>query len=320
MTQIDKKIITIFGGSGFVGQYLSKILSEEQNFIVKIITRDVDKAEKIKTQAVPGKIIISYCDIFDKTQLDECIAESHIVINLVATFKEKDKDNFTYLHSQFPEILSSISKKYNVEKFIQLSNLNIENISTLYAKSRVLGDKAVQNFKNHVILRSSLIYGEEDNFINALYRIAKKYKILPLINNGNTKLQPIYIVDLCKIICEICKDQESKFFGVHKVGGNEILSLLDIYKNLEIILNKKILFVKSNQLLFTFFTKILNLNFMFFINRIIFGSQDCPFSPEQLKLSNNDNIISDNQENLLNQINNINAKSFIENISQYLNY
>ena len=318
MNKIDKTVITIFGGSGFVGQYLSKLLSEEHNFIVKIVTHDVDKAEKIQTQASSGKILISYCDIFDKTKLDECIAGSNIIINLVATFKEKDKNNFTYLHSQFPEIISTIAKKHNVEKFIQLSNLNIENVSTLYAKSRVLGDKAIQNFKNHVILRSSLIYGEEDHFINILYRIAKKYKFLPLLHNGERKLQPIYVVDLCKIIREICIDQESKFFGIHEVGGNERLSLLDIYKTFEIISNHKILLIKTNQAVFTFFTKILNFNFMFLINRLFFGSYNCPFSPEQIKLSDNDNIITNNQENLLKKLN-IHTNTFHHNISGYLN-
>ena len=317
MTRIDNKVITIFGGSGFVGQYLSKFLSQENGFIVKIITHDIDKAEKIKTQAPIGKIVVCYCNIFDKSKLEECIVGSDIIINLIATFKEKDKDNFTYLHSQFPEIISTLAKKHNIEKFIQLSNLNIENVSTLYAKSRVLGDKAVQNFKNHVILRSSLIYGEEDNFINVLYRIAKKYKIVPLLNNGATRLQPIYVADLCKIICEICKDSESRFFGVHKVGGREILSLLDIYKTFEKLLNHKIHFVPVNKSIFEVLTRILNFKLMFFINRLSFGSFDCPFSPEQIKLSNNDNIISNEQENLLNKFN-LKTNTFFENISSYL--
>jgi nucleoside-diphosphate-sugar epimerase len=318
MNKIDNKIITIFGGSGFVGQYLSKILSEEHNFIIKIVTHDVEKAEKIKTQGSPGAILISYCDIFDKTKLDECISGSNIVINLVATFKEKDKDNFTYLHSQFPEIISALAKKHNVEKFIQLSNLNIENVSTLYAKSRVLGDKAIQNFENHVILRCGLIYGEEDNFLNILYRIAKKYKILPIIGNSEIKLQPIYVVDLCKAICKICKDQESKFFGTYKIGGYEKLTLSEIYKFFEQLLNKKIYFVRSNKTLFIFITKILNFNIMFFINRLFFGSYNCPFSPEQIKLSDYNNIIENENDNLLKKLN-IKTNTFFENISKYLN-
>lgn len=309
----NNRVLTIFGGSGFIGSYLSKFLA--QDFVVRIVTSDMNKAEKIKTQAPIGRILIHYCDIFDKSKLEEYIVGSDIIINLVATFSESNKGDFTYLHSQFPEIIANLSKKNGVSKFIQLSNLNIENISTLYAKSRVLGDKAVQGFHNHVILRSSLVYGEEDRFLSVLYRMAKKFGSLPLLNNGKMRLQPIYVCDLCEVILKICQDEDNVFRGIYKVGGREILSMLDIIGVFEKLLDKKIRLIKVNKLIVEYSAKIFSFGFMSIFNRLIFGSREFPFSPEQIKLSDYDNIIADEKENILN-IMNIKTDSFANDLSR----
>ena len=310
------KLVTIFGGSGFVGSYIIKLLSEN-GFLIKIITSDIDKANKLKVLANPGHIAIVEGDVsINQESLEEWVEGSDIVINCIGSFRDRDIDDFTKIHSQLPEKIATACEKYNVEKFIHLSNLNIENIPTLYAKSRFLGEKAVLSCDRSIILKSSLVYGEEDKFINVLYSYAKKFSCLPILNGGKFKLQPIYVMDLAKTVSNICLNLDS-YNRIYKIAGKEILSLKEIYETLGRILNKKIHMIPSSQYLTQMAIKIMNFKIMTPINRILFGQTEPPFYSEQLKMSGYDNIIINPEENLLNRMS-FETKSFEENLRRYL--
>jgi NADH dehydrogenase len=310
------KLVTIFGGSGFVGSYIIKLLSEN-GFLIKLITSDVKKANKLKVLANPGHIVIVGADVSANNEsLEELVKDSHIVINCIGSFRDKDIDNFTKIHSQLPEKIATACGKYNVTKFIHLSNLNIENVPTLYAKSRFLGEKAVLSFDQSVILKSNLVYGEEDKFVNILYHYAKKFSCLPILHRGKFKLQPIYVMDLAQAVLNICLNLDS-YNGIYKIAGTEIMSLKDLYETLGRILNKKIHMIPSSQYLTQMAIKIMNFKIMTPINRMLFGQTEPPFYSEQLKMSIYDNIIPSPEDNLLNKMN-FKTKSFEENLRRYL--
>jgi nucleoside-diphosphate-sugar epimerase len=311
------KIVTIFGGSGFIGSYVTKILSEH-GFLIKIITPDVNKANKLKVFANPGHITVIEGDIFqDQNSFNEWIQNSNIVINLVGSFKDKDENNFTKIHSQLPEKIAIACKKYNIEKFIHVSDLNVENIPTTYAKSRFLGEKAALSlFERSIILKSGLVFGQEDNFISTLYNYAKKFSCLPILDNGKNKLQPIYVVDLAKAILNICSNIES-YNGIYRIAGKEILSLKEIYQIIGNILGEKICMIPASQILTIMAIRVMNFRIMTPFNRILFGQSEPPFYSEQLKMLNYDSFIVNSDGNLLNTMP-FETKTFEENLTKYL--
>ena len=184
---MNNKIVTIFGGTGFVGRHLIAELIDH-GYVIKIPTRDKEKADKIKTQTVPGRINVIETNIYNTQDLTNAISGSNIVINLIASFDENDKSQFNYIHSQFPEKIAKIASKCGVEKFIHMSNLGIDHISTIFAKTRLLGEKTVKlNFEKSIILRSGLIIGRDDDFLRVLYMMAQKFYILPMPGDGKMK-------------------------------------------------------------------------------------------------------------------------------------
>jgi nucleoside-diphosphate-sugar epimerase len=311
------KIITIFGGSGFVGSYAIKLLLDN-GFYIKLLTHEVEKAHKLKVFGNPGQLRIEESFILElsELELEKIIKDSNIVINFIGTFKDSDKENFIKINAQFPEKIASIVKNSKIEKLIHISNLGVENIPTIYAKSRFLAEKAVKSIgEKAIVLKSSLVYGEEDNFINIFYEYAKKFSILPLINGGLNKIQPIYVQDLAQAILKLCSNCH-EYSGIYKIGGKEILSIKDVYSLIEKILGKRIYKFPLNYGFANFFIKLMNFKIMTPLNMLIFGDSNPPFYSEQMKLSSYDNIIL-NEENLLDKLD-IKTKTLEENLKTYL--
>jgi len=309
------QLVTIFSRQTFLCHYLVKNLIEN-GFLVKIVTdREAKFFEQIKTQASIGRISVVDFDINDSEKFASFISGSDVVINLIDCMYQKNKSDFTYLNSQFPEILAKVAKNCDVARFIHLSHFNIDSMSDLYGKSKAIGDKAaIGVFQGSTIIRSSVIYGEEDEFFNNILYLCKKYNFFPMFSDEKIKFQPIYVGDFCKAVANVCQSDEI-FSGVYEVGGNEIITLLDLHNIFERVLNKKIKLLKISNGFFGFITKIFN--WLPLINKLFFGSNRFLFSPEQIQLMQKDSTITNDEKDLM-KIFDIKTDYIESNIEKYL--
>ena len=152
---------------------------------------------------------------------------------MIGILYEKNKGNtFKNIHTIFPSLISKICKEYNVQQFIQLSALGIEDaVDSNYAKSKLEGEKKIkENFKHATILRPSVVYSVDDNFTTNFMTLLNRLFIFPLYYNGNTKFMPIHCSDLTEIIYQVI----SKNIISHTIEcvGPETISLKDILKRL----------------------------------------------------------------------------------------
>jgi NADH dehydrogenase len=234
----------IFGSSGQIGRHLIRKLTKN-NYKVTAVTRNLhQKGYVLKTQANAGYIDIVELNIFNENKLRDLISRADICINLIGILYEKNKGNtFKNIHTIFPSLISKICKEYNVQQFIQLSALGIDDaIDSNYAKSKLEGEKNIKNnFNNATILRPSVVYSVDDNFTTSFMTLLNRLFIFPLYYNGDTKFMPIHCSDLTEIIYQvISKNIISKTI---ECVGPETISLKDILKRLLKLTEKKRLLI-----------------------------------------------------------------------------
>ncbi len=234
---MKNQICTILGGGGFIGRYLVRNLTKK-NYRCIISTRKAFQKGYLKTQATPGAIELVDWNPNNFSELKEAIKNSDVVINLIGILYETRKQKFYNIHTNIPEAVAKICSESDVKKFIHVSAIGAsENSKSLYQKSKFQGEiKALENFKNTVVIRPSVVCGTEDNFTN----LFSKLSILPVIPvvGINYKFQPILVNDVADAIVHAIelKGNEGK---IYEIGGPKVISFGDMVKSILKTINKK---------------------------------------------------------------------------------
>ena len=275
-------IATILGGGGFIGRYLVRNLTKK-NYRCIIPTRNAYQKGYLKTQAPPGAVEFIDWHSNDFSKLEEAINNSDIVINLIGILFENKKQKFSTIHGEIPGAISKLCSASKVKKFIHISAIGADEYSkSEYQKSKFQGEvNALNNFKNTVIIRPSVVCGAEDNFTN----LFSKLSFLPVIPVVKTdyKFQPILVTDVVDAIMQAIevKNNEGK---IYEIGGPKVISFGDMVKSILSTINKKRFIIDMPMPLAKIQSSILSL---------------LPFSPILTRdqcniLSEEDNIVSGN--------------------------
>ena len=224
--------ITIIGGSGFIGKNIVRELATT-GARIKIVSRNPDKNSEVMTSGYVGQIAHLKCDAKDTVALNNAIKGSTYVINLVGILYPSGKQKFNTLHSNVAKNIALACKENNVESLIHFSALGVDKaVTSEYAKTKLEGEKAVlDNFPKAIILRPSVIFGADDNFINLFNWLSKFSPVLPLIGGGHSKFQPIYVRDVAALIYKILTVDKNLVEGkIFELGGPSVYSMKEIYK------------------------------------------------------------------------------------------
>lgn len=288
MMDIKPKFITIFGGTGFLGRELLRQLLNQTSYQIKIISRYGKISPEFNEFIAKGVLIIIKENIENIYNIEDEIKDSYAFINLVGLLFETNSGDFQRVHVDAVKKLASFAKKNNIQKFIHISALGVDrSLTSQYAKTKLNGEQELLNIiPTATILRPSVIFGEEDNFYNQFAQMARFSPFLPLIGEGKTKFQPVYVGDVALAILKLLANE--KLEGkIYELGGNNIVTFKQILLYiLKIIEKKRILLPISFSL-----AKILGLLLQYFPNP--------PITADQVKLLKYDNILSKNYPGLL---------------------
>jgi len=225
----------IFGGSGQIGGNLIRKLTKN-NIKVTVVTRNIhQKGLKIKTQANAGYIEIKESTIYDENKIEKLFSEADLCINLIGILYESKKGNtFHNIHTVFPTLLAKLCRKYNLENFLHVSALGInEALDSKYAISKLEGEKNIINsFPKATILRPSVVFSSSDNFSTLFMTLLNRLPIFPIYYSGKTKFTPIHCSDLTDIIYHVLSKKTNS--QIIECVGPEVLTFKEI---LEILLN-----------------------------------------------------------------------------------
>ena len=236
---MKQKEILLFGASGQIGRNLIRKLTKN-NYKITAVTRNIHRTAYIlKTQANPGYLKLVELKNFNSDKIDELMKSVSICINLIGILYEKSKGQFKLIHTDLPDMLSQKAKKYSLEKFIHLSALGIEEPrDSKYADSKLNGEKKIiKNFKNHIILKPSIVYSVDDNFTTNFMSLLNILPIMPIYYNGRTKFAPIHVTDLVDIIYNLIESQKKGL--IMECVGPEVLTFKEIIQKLLNAIDKK---------------------------------------------------------------------------------
>jgi len=286
----NKKIL-ILGGSGFVGKYIIDHLLQNGCRVI-VLTRNSNKIKASKVSGDPGQLEIVSGNIFEDGLLELLIQNKFAVINLCGVLFEKQKNEFDVIHHFLPDMISKLCKKNKVNKFVHISALGVsKSSSSSYSRTKALGDlKVTKNFKNSTILRPSIIYGAGDNFFGLFSKISKFIPFIPIIG-PNTKFQPIYVDDVARAVIKVLNNI-NKTNKIYNLCGPKIYSFYELIQMLLSNLDRKRVLIKVNPKL------------MMLPSLIIQNFPNPPFTYDQMKLLQNDNI----SDGLFDEINELNIE------------
>ena len=234
----------IFGGSGQIGSFLIRKLTKN-NLRVTVVTRNIhQRGLKIKTQANAGYIDIIESNIFEEKKIEKLFIKADFCINLIGILYEKRKgDTFKNIHTTFPTLVAKLCRKYNLEHFVHVSALGVNQAKdSKYAISKLEGEKNVlENFSKSTILRPSVVFSNSDNFSTQFMTLLNRLPVFPLYYSGKTKFMPIHCSDLTNIIYHIIS--EGSDTKIIECVGPEMLTFKEILEILLNLINKKRLLI-----------------------------------------------------------------------------
>ena len=236
---MKNKNILVFGSTGFIGRSITKRLLQNSD---KLIC-PVRNASRVKRNILSGDIGQIEVIEFDINNLDEIkssIENSDLVINLIGILYEQNNLSFELAHYLLPKKIAIYCELFK-KPFLHVSSLGSTfQTKSNYLISKKMGEEFIENNNtNHIIIRPSTVYGEEDNFINLFGKMAKILPFLPLIKNGTTKFQPIYVNDLSLFIFNLL-DNFDKYKNSNLAAvGNEIFTFKEILSHIFMSLKKK---------------------------------------------------------------------------------
>ncbi|HAJ19926.1 MAG TPA: complex I NDUFA9 subunit family protein [Rhodospirillaceae bacterium] len=204
------KVVTVFGGSGFVGRQVVRELARI-GCRVRVAVRFPDTASDLKPMGDVGQIVPIACNIRQDSSVARALDGADAVINLVGILYESGTQTFDAVHHQGSARIAKAAKAAGITSFIQMSALGAAPDSpALYARSKAAGEAAVRaEVPEAIVVRPSVIFGPEDSFFNRFASIMRITPLLPLIGGGEQKFQPVYVGDVADAIVKALTDSSA---------------------------------------------------------------------------------------------------------------
>ena len=274
-------VVTVFGGSGFLGRHIVRALVK-RGWRVRVAVRRPNEALFLKTAGAVGQVAIMQANIRDEASVRKAVKGVDAVVNLVGILYETGKQKFSAVQAEGARTVAQSAADEGVQKFVQLSAIGASSESeAAYAQSKAAGEAAVlEAIPQAVILRPSIVIGPEDDFFNRFAKMAALAPALPLVGGGETLYQPVAVQDVAQATCEALENPDCGG-KIYELGGPDIFS----FKNLmEIMLRhtgqKRILVPLP------FFAAQLISRFTQFL-------PNPPLTPDQVIMLRSDNIADD---------------------------
>lgn len=201
---MTKGLVTVFGGSGFVGKHVVRALVRD-GWRVRVPCRRPHTAQDLKVIGNVGQVQLMQANVRFPASVAKAVEGADAVINLVAVLYEEGKQSFENLHVEGTATIAQAAQSAGITNFVQISALGADsNSKSEYARTKAAGEQAVRPLlPNADIMRPSIIFGEEDNFFNRFAAMSQLAPALPLLGGGATKFQPVYVGDVADAIAKV---------------------------------------------------------------------------------------------------------------------
>jgi NADH dehydrogenase (ubiquinone) 1 alpha subcomplex subunit 9 len=208
-SSVSGATVTVFGGTGFLGRYVINRLGKMGCRVVVPFRGDEIMVRHLKPMGDLGVVNFFDMSIRDPDQIEEAVAGSNIVINLLGKHFETSRWKFQDVHSTFPSVLGTICAEQGVERLVHVSALGASASSpSAWARSKAVGEENVRAaFPEATILRPAPVFGDEDRLLNRIAKLSRAFPVLPLVD-GDAQQQPLFCDDFAKALVEAATNRE----------------------------------------------------------------------------------------------------------------
>lgn len=220
-------LVTVFGGSGFVGRYAVRLLAK-RGCRIRAAERRPDLAGHLQPMGGVGQIHAIQANVRYEESVRRAAEGAQVVVNCVAILAETGRQSFAAVNVEGARRVARAAKAAGARTLVHISAIGADPKSTSrYARSRAAGEAAVlKEFPEAVILRLSLVFGPEDEFFNRFAGLARMAPFMPLIG-GRTRMQPVYVGDVAEAIVAAAEGR-AKPATVYELGGPQVFSFREL--------------------------------------------------------------------------------------------
>jgi NADH dehydrogenase len=217
-------LVTVFGGSGFVGRHAVRALAQ-RGYRIRAASRRPDLAGHLQPMGGVGQIHAVQANLRYPESVARACEGADAVVNLVAVLASSGRQNFDALHVEGARAVARAAREAGVRMLVHISAIGADPASPgEYGRSRAAGEAAVRKeFPGAVILRPSIVFGPEDEFFNRFAAMARQAPLLPLIGGGRTRFQPVYVGDVAQAIAAAVEGKATPG-AVYELGGPEVVT------------------------------------------------------------------------------------------------
>jgi uncharacterized protein YbjT (DUF2867 family) len=222
------RLVTVFGGSGFVGRHVVRALAK-RGWRVRAAVRRPDLAGHLQPMGVVGQIMPVQANLRYPDSVMRAVEGADAVVNLVGILYETGRQSFDAVQAEGPRAVAKAATRARVTNVVQMSAIGADAGSpATYAQTKAAGEMAVlAEIPSAVILRPSIVFGPEDNFFNQFAGLARMLPALPLIGGGETKFQPVFVGDVAEAVARSLEGG-AKPGATYELGGPKIWSFREI--------------------------------------------------------------------------------------------
>lgn len=280
------KLVTIFGGSGFLGRQVARQMAK-RGWRVRVAVRRPDEALFTRTYGAVGQVVPILCNIRDEGSVRAAMTDADAVVNCVNIHGREGKSTFQNVFVEGAEHIARLSKEMGVAQVVHVSGIGVDaNSDSDYIACKAKGETAVlEQRPDAIVLRPSVMFGMDDHFYNRFAGMSRLGPVMPIVG-GNTKVQPVSVVDVATAAANAAEGKVEA--GIYELGGPDVFTIREVVA----------------QTLAEVYRRRLVINLPFWIARIGSGAMGVvsmmtggivknPLGRDQLILLSQDNVVAD---------------------------
>ncbi|KEJ90722.1 complex I NDUFA9 subunit family protein [Sulfitobacter donghicola] len=230
------KLVTIYGGSGFVGRYIARRMAME-GWRVRVAVRRPNEALFVKTYGVVGQVEPVLCNIRDDASVASVMKGADAVVNCVGVLTESGKNTFEAVQAEGAERIARLASDAGISRMVHVSAIGADaDGESKYSQTKAKGEAGVLKHQPEaVILRPSIIFGPEDEFFNRFAGMTRFGPVLPIVG-AKSKFQPVYVDDVAQAAVAGVLGEAK---GIYELGGPEQMTLREMMEQMLLVIRRR---------------------------------------------------------------------------------
>lgn len=280
------KLVTIYGGSGFIGRYIARRMAKE-GWRVRVAVRRPNEAIFVKPYGVVGQVEPILCNIRDDASVQAAMQGADAVVNCVGILAESGKNTFDAVIAEGGGRVARLAAQQGIRNLVHISAIGADADSESdYQRAKAEGEAAIlEHMPDAVILRPSIVFGPEDDFFNRFAGMTRFGPVLPIIG-ADTRFQPVYVDDVAQAACLAVTGKAAA--GIYELGGPDITTFRDLMQQMLDVIRRRRLVLDI-----PFFAASIMGGLFDFANKISLGLIPAMVTRDQVKTLRKDNVVAD---------------------------